>query len=291
MRLKSVLFFAALITTLQSNAQTPPWVIDSIQMGSGYANDVYYSMKNGANTPVSNTNWHLGFEMLPTSQTYGGVSVIANHVQGGVKVYSLHTTATAKFTSLSGADTATMTLLYNTDSNWDYGAFNANHDLTNIFDYGWGAYNMTTHDVTGDSLYLVKAAGNIYKMVVINYHSYPLDSAYCSFHIAKFDGTGDHTDTVWRKPNYVNKNFAYYDITTNSFLNREPDRKTWDIVFTRYIENVLPGPIPYPVMGVLSNYDVRVADVRGVNPDTTIMYNAYTRTKNIHEIGSDWKVC
>jgi hypothetical protein len=290
MKLKYLLLLTALVTTLQSTAQIPPFVYDSIQMGSGYANDIYYSMKNGSVTTVSNTNWQLGFEMLPASPVYGGVSIIANHVQGGVKVYSLHLTGTAKFSSLAGSDTANKTLLYNTDSSWDYGAFNANHDLTNAFNYGWGDYNSSDHNVYGDSLYQINVGGNTYKMVVKYYQSHPVDSIFYVFHIAKFDGSGDYIDTIWRKPTFVNKNFAYYDIVANTFLNREPDHNTWDIVFTRYIENVLPGPTPYSVMGVLNNYDVRVADVRSVNPDTTVLYNSYTRTKNIHEIGSDWKI-
>jgi hypothetical protein len=42
-------------------------------------------------------------------------------------------------------------------------------------------------------------------------------------------------------------------------------------------------------MGILSNIGVTVADVRLVNPDTTISYNSYTYTKAMNEIGFDWK--
>ncbi len=289
MKFRNLLLGLFVAFSAQSNAQT--WVYDSVALGAGYVNDVYYSMKNGASGPaVSNTNWHLGFEMVPGGPGWGGVSVIANHTLNGVKVYSLHKTGSS-FAGLTGSDTSVKTLLYTSDTSWDWGAMNVNTDGS-PFDYGWGKYSSTTHHVEGDSLYLITFNGEAYKMLITHYHSHPLDSIYYAFHIAKFDNTGDYLDTLWRKPNYVNKNFAYFDIVNNAFLNREPDHNTWDVQFTRYIEYVAlgPGPLqPYPVTGVLSNMGVMVADVRNVNPDTTHSYNAYARIKDKHAIGSDWK--
>lgn len=283
-----ILLLLAFVTTVQVNAQI--WVQDSIQMGPNYGNDVFYSLTTGTvGTPVSNTNWQLGFEMLPGGPGFGGVSIIANHVQGGVKVYSLHTTGTAKFASLSASDTIGKTQLYNADSSWDYGAFNVN--LSGIFDYGWGKYNPTTHHINGDSLYLINFGGNDYKMVVTHNHTHPVDSMYYAFHIAKTDNTADYMDTIWRKPNFEKKNFAYFDIAANTSLNREPDNKTWDILFARYLDyKAGPPGGAYPTMGVLSNVGVTVADVRMVNPDTTVTYNAYPYTKTMNEIGFDWKI-
>ncbi len=124
----------AVAMSFQSQAQ---WVTDSVTMGAGYANDIYYSMSGGAQgSPVSNTNWHLGFEMIPGGPGFGGVSIIANHTQGAVKVYSLHLTGSGKFGSLLPADTMVKTLLYNSDTSWDWGAFNMNSSGS-MFDYGW----------------------------------------------------------------------------------------------------------------------------------------------------------
>ena len=291
MKLRSLLLLAGLAGSLNAAAQTPSWVMDSVQMGTGYGNDIFYSMKNGTAKSESNTNWTLAFEMIPGGPVYHGVSVLANHVQGGVSIYSIHQQGSTKFGSLTSADTATMTQLYNSDSSWDYGAFNENYDPTDMFSFGWGKYNSTNHNIYGDSVYLIKAGGVNYQMWIDFYKSYPYDSIYYSFHIAKFDGSNRHDDTIHRNPTYMDRNFAYYDIATNSFLDREPAQTVWDILFTRYIEYVsLGGPVqPYPVMGVLSNRFVAVADVRGVNPDTTVSYNKYTRTLKLNEIGSDWK--
>ncbi|MBS1772533.1 MAG: T9SS type A sorting domain-containing protein [Bacteroidetes bacterium] len=289
MKIRLLLFSAAVALGIQANAQT--WVADSVTMGAGYANDVFYSMTNGASgSPVSNTNWHLGFEMIPGGPGFGGVSIIANHVQAGVKVYSLHTTGSAKFATLSASDTVGKTQLYNADSSWDWGAFNVNS--SGGFNYGWGDYDMVSHHIYGDSLYLLNVGGTLYKMVVTHNHTHPLDSIYYAFHIGKFDNSTNYFDTIWRKPNYVNKNFAYFDVAANSEINREPDQKTWDVAFTRYMDYKAgpPGGIPYNTTGVLSNVGVTVADVRPVNPDTTVSYKAYNYTKTMNEIGFDWKI-
>lgn len=281
------LLFLGFVAAVQVNAQT--WVQDSIQMGPNYGNDVFYSLTNGiSGAPVSNTNWQLGFEMIPGGPGFGGVSIIANHVQGGVKVYSLHKDGSS-FAGLTPADTMTKTELTNADSSWDWGALNVN--AVGMFDYGWGKYNPGDHHIYGDSVYLIYAGGNVYKMLITHNHTHPVDSIYYAFHIAKFDNTADHMDTIWRKPAYEKKNFAYFDIAANTNFNREPDNKTWDILFTRYMDYKAgpPGGV-YPTMGVLSNYGVEVADVRMVNPDTTNSYNSYPYTKTMNEIGFDWKI-
>ena len=36
-----------------------------------------------------------------------------------------------------------------------YGAFDTNQ--TGGFDYGWGVYNLQTHHIIGDSLFLIKS--------------------------------------------------------------------------------------------------------------------------------------
>ncbi len=295
MNFKTLLFSAVTLFSLQANAQMSAWVADSVQMSSGYANDVFYSLKNGkVGSPVSNTNWHLGFEMIPGGPGFGGVSIIANHVQDTVNIYSLHATATAKFASLSFADTIGKTILYNADSSWDWGAFNVNTSGA-LFDYGWGKYNSTTHMVDGDSLYMLTIGTGTntqyYKMTISHYESYPNANIYYAFHIASFDNTIDHQDTIRKSPSFMSKNFGYFNILNNTVIDREPDQKTWDVVFTRYIEylNAGPGPLqPYGVTGVLSNVGVDVADVRNVDADTTT-FNGRTFTRKMCEIGSDWK--
>ena len=289
MNLRLLLATAAVAATFNASAQ---WIADSVDMNAGYAKDVYYSLQNGTQNSVANTDWHIGFQVTPQGP-YGNVSVIANHVQGGVKVYHLNKAASASWATLTGADTVgkTSTQVYNSDTSWNYGAFSHATDPSNLLDYGWGNYNMTSHNVEGDSIFLLKigSAGAAYKFCITKYVSNPADSVKWTFRIAPLTGAGDTTIDI-RVKDYTNRMFAYYNATTRTVSDREVSRFSWDLLFTRYVGMATQGSvtIPYNLTGVLSNFGVSVADVRGVNPDTAHMYGR-TFTKNMSEIGSDWK--
>src|SRR4051812_19039713 len=137
MKLRSLLFITMIAAGLQTSAQT--WVYDSVQMGSpvgappiSYPTDIYYSLATGKVSQDSNFKWHLGFEMLPAVGPGSGVGIFANHVQGKVSVFSVHKQASTNFTSYSASDTAgaLSTPLYNSDSNWNYGAFNRMNNVS-----------------------------------------------------------------------------------------------------------------------------------------------------------------
>src|SRR5690606_21798716 len=119
------------------------------------------------------------------------------------------------------------------------------------------------------------------------YDSYPADSIHWEFRIAKFDGTEDTTISVYRKPNYTDRLFAYYNINTKMFSDREPSRSAWDLLFTRYKEYVFgaPGVPYYSVMGVLSNFDVLVAEMQHVSEDDTVGYVGYSYTTRMNQVG------
>ena len=298
MRLRSLLLVGAVaLSTTTANAQN--WVQDSVEMGTGYANDAFYSLKNGSAKVEPNTNWHLAFQMTPPGP-YGNVSVIANQVQGGVNVYSLHMAASTNFATLSAGDTVGKTgparQLFNSDSTWNLGAFNRLSDPSDLNDYSWGYYDQQDHDVNGDSLYLITITSGstteAYKVWIQRFMSYPLDSIHWEFRIAKFDGSNDNTVKIYRKPAYTDRLFAYYNVNTNTELDREPGRAAWDVLFTRYKEYLAgaPGVPYYSVMGLLSNFDVAVAEKHNVAADDTANFAGFAYSGRLNQIGSDWKV-
>ncbi len=294
MRLKNLLLFGAMAATTQVGAQS--WIQDTVVMGTGYANDVFYSLQNGSAKTEPSTNWHIAFQMVPQS-AYGNVSVYANHVQGGVKVYSLHMTA-ADFTTVADADTVgktgAMKELLNADTSWNYGAFNKLAS-SNPFDYGWGMYDMGTHHVNGDSLFLVNVGSGAtmqsYKLTIQQYKSNPSDSVQWIFRVARWDGSDDTTVRIYRKPDYTDRLFAYYNLDTRTVLDREPGRQAWDMLFTRYREYTpgAPGLPYYPVMGVLTNFDVLTHQKDNTVEGDITGFQTYPYTDTINEIGSDWK--
>lgn len=296
MKLRSLLSISAIAFSFQAGAQA--WVQDSIEMGPGYGSDVFYSLKNGSQKVESNMNWHLAFQMVVPGP-YGNVSVLANHVQTGVNVYPLHMSASTSFATLTPADTVGKTApaqaMYNADTNWNFGAFNKMNDASNPADYSWGIYDQSTHDVNGDSLYLVTVSQgittNAFKLWIQRFDSYPADSVHWEFRIAALDGTNDTTIKIYRKPDYTNRLFAYYDINTMAVTDREPADSAWDMVFTRYKEMIpgAPGVPFYSVMGVLTNNEVTVREMNHAGANDTTGFMGFAYSDDIHTIGSDWK--
>lgn len=278
-----------------ASAQTiGPWKTDSATMGQGYAKDVYRKLANNYSDTATGNNWTLAFQMIPQGGPSSNVAVFANHVRQNVGVYSLHYQASAKFATLTAADTVGRTSqpLYNSVESWATGALNQMASPSNLFDYGWGAYNMTSHNVVGDSLYLLKTASGDYKLWVQKYVSNPIDSIRYEFRIAKFDGSGDQTVKIYRKDGFTNSLFGYYNAVNNTILNREPGRDNWELAFTRYVEEVTMVGITMmsPVMGVLTNVGVTVAEVTNPDADAAAAgYASQSYSDVINTIGYDWK--
>ncbi len=283
MNIKSLLLVAASAVTMNAGAQSAgAWSVDTIKMGAGYANDVYYHMHNGSVKTEVNNNWHIGF--------VGGidrsVSVIANHVAGGVMVADMGLSAAAKFGQNLVADTPGViaNALYNDLTTWENGAFNMNQ--SGFPNYGWGDYDMTTHNVTGDKIYLVKVGAAAYQVWIEEFISIGANMGW-TFHIADIDGSNKKDKTELVGTTYSNKLFMYYDINNDVIRDREPVNSTWDFMFTRYMDEVAPGMM-YPVTGVLNNQKLNVAVVTPVDPDTTYYHEEPMDTVN-NSIGYAWK--
>ncbi len=261
-----------------------------------YPQDVYYSFKNSTQKVDSNRNWHLAFEMTGYAQGTS-VSVLANFAQTGIRVWSLNKQASTSFTTLSAADTVGKTsddrALYNGPRSWYFGALNRTVAAGSLFDYGWGVYDQFSHNVEGDSLFLLKLGSATYKIWIQSYRAGfapNYDSMRYTFRIASWDNSIDRTVTINRSPVYGTRNFAYYNILTDTWRDREPATSTWDVVFTRYGDTAYAGNIPavYPVTGVLSNKGCEVAKVQGLTPDTNVVASrAYSIRTDM--IGDDWK--
>jgi len=307
MKLRYLLSAGLVALSTTTFAQT--WTSDSVAMGVGYANDVFYELKNGSTKLQAGNDWHLAFQMTVFGEPNFNASIRANHAKTGLEVYELAKSVTAtSFANLSGADTIGKTApalqLLNNDTSWGTGALYQNRNTADLFSYGWGEYSGTSgtppHSVNGICVYLLKEAnGTAFKLWIQKYVSTPLDSVHYTFRIAKLDGSADKTVSVYRKDlnsNYSDRLFAYYNIDSNTVSSREPSRQTWDVLFTQYkqlIPDGMGGFIPYSLTGVLTNQSAEVADVRQMDvndPAHLLNYKTYPRTSHIDEIGSDWKV-
>jgi len=291
---KQILAILSIIFSQLAFAQT--WVNDSVSAGASYANDVYYSMNNGTVTTVPNNNWHIAFQMAPQFGPSASASILANHAVNNVQVFSLNLSASAKFATLSASDTVGKTNpereLVGSNKTWNIGAFNRNKDQSNLFDYGWGKYNQTTNNLSGDSIYLVKVGTTTaYKIWVQEYVSHPADSIAWKVRIATFSGGSDTTLIIPRNKapyNFTDRLFAYVNLGTYTILDREPSKSNWDLVFTRYKDTAtqMGLTLTMNVSGVLQHPNVSVAEVPNAAMPSLANLNFID---SISTIGYDWK--
>ncbi len=267
------IFLINLILFQQLSAQTT----DSISMNPGYTDEVYWSLPSGNAGSFPINGWELAFRLgLQTS------SIFINSANG-VSLFHVSNTDTSGWATFDTTGITSWKELFNSDTSWEYGAFDISS--TGFPDFSWGDYDLNTHIVTGDSLYIIKLNSSTYKKLWI----VKKDFGNWTFRYANLDNTEDVTVTI-NGADFPNKNFAYYSITNSQTLNSEPDNSAWDLLFTRYLTLLPPDNTPYLVSGVLTNVGVETAEARPVDLSTVDLSN-YTDsfTSNISQIGYDWK--
>jgi hypothetical protein len=285
--MKKILLNISMLTFILSfTTQAQSWKSDSVNLGVGITNDVWYSLENGTVKSTVANNWIIALETH--SQTAGAWA----NCTKGVRVFNAHKNA-ASFGSVALADTTTSSLQFNSDYTWERGAMNVNRLATDTFDYGWGKYDQPSHNVYGDSVYIVNQGPNFYKIIIDS-----LIGATQTWHI-RVAGIQPSFPaipyTFTKSPGFDTSNFIYITAgsTGLSAINREPTMNSWDVQFGKYIE-VVPvqtGFAPYPVTGALSNYKTLTSRVSKVPiEDIPNYYFTYPSTTDISNIGSDWKV-
>lgn len=250
-------------------------IIDSISLGKDYINDIFYSLENGEINSVANTTWDIAFATSMMNAT-----ILVNE-GAGVKLYLHPESDTSKWNEIDTTGISAWQELYNSDSTWLIGAFNYG---TNLYDnWGWGYYGgpSTNHSVIGKRMYIIQLASGSIKKIFI----YLKEGSTNTYHF-KFADINDniiHYESI-QLSNYSTRNFIYYSLVNNEVIDREPEANTWDLLFTRYFDK----QSIHIVTGILSNNNVKVAEVKGVSPelaDTTLS----VFSGNISVIGSDWK--
>jgi hypothetical protein len=274
-KLITLALFAALICS-KTTAQT----LDTLTMGPGYSLQTWYKFETDKETKSPINNWDLAFTTKKLD-----AAIFVNHAAALYKAVA-PASAWATMTVDTTALLATGITQVNTDSSWSVGALNRTQD--GVFDYGWGNYSVVSHNVTGDSVYVIKAAtdGKWRKFII---ERLALDTSYF-VKIADLDGSNAKTLEV-KKGDYAGKNFGYYAFATAAQLDREPLSKDWDVTVWRHW-----GLTPdqngvyqsYLLTGFLQNYGTSVA--KFTKRDTVNdSYAGQLFKSQINIIGADWK--
>ena len=229
---------------------------------------------------VPNNDWDIAFNLQPMN------SSIRTNDGMGVELYSYNYGDTSSWNNINTGTIQMVTNpMYNSDSNWSLGAFDRNQ--LGHPDYGWGVYNMTTHEVIGDSIFIIKTVSGNWKKLVIE----KLATGIYTFRYANLDGSNQIVQSI-NKSNYPGKNFIYYSLDQDLIQDREPLSSDWDITFTKYSTDypTQQGTMPYSVTGVLQNNGIEVAEANNIaSPGTYTNYNGHSFLTDINEIGYDWK--
>lgn len=262
------------VFTLSANAQTT----DTVTVNPGYTNQTFYSFANGTVSSVSNLNWDLAFQLR------GYAASILINSKNNVRLFKANKSA-ADWSTMTTADTTGIFTtpsneLFNSDTSWDFGAFNVTNNPADMFDLGWGNYDFMTHAITGDSVYFIKLSTGTYKKLCI----VSLANSVYDFKWADLDGSNETLGSI-NKTTYAGKNFVYFSIANNQTIDREPAYNAWDLSFAQYLTTT---PFVYKVSGVLTNDSVFAVkaypvDVNNVSPAS------YTFNSAINTIGYDWK--
>lgn len=260
-----------------ANAQEMVVKRDTVSMEPGRIYDAYYSLKTGEYTQVIRDNWDIGFSTKVfdvTIRTNGAI---------GVKLFTYPNSDISGWETMDTTGLSTWPEMYNDDTNWENGAFNINTNGSQL-DFGWGVYNMTTHRIVGDSLFILQMPdGKVKKIWIVEKN--PTINEY-TFKYADLDGSGE-MEKVIALNDYADMNFIGFSFTSNDVVVREPASSDWDLVFTKYMTFYM-GVMWYPITGVLQNYKVQVA----AYPETDTAFMDYTiqalDSFNISTIGNNW---
>lgn len=257
-----------------------------IDQGKNYSKTVFLDLKSLETTTVDFTKWDIAFGTVGRSATilYNEAAISGENSTP----LELYVTSSTNFDSTE-LSMVTDTL-YNGDSSLGDGAFGVPADPSNGLDYGWGMYDITSHNLNGTRIFILKLRDGSYKKIRID----QLQTRSNIFHFTYSDL--DNSNTVKDSINmndHADQTLAYYSLTEQSTVDIEPAE--WDLKFTRYntpveTDEVPQGFLNYQVTGTLSYPGVEVAVASNINPET-VSFDDYRDSlkTDMDAIGHDWK--
>jgi len=270
--IKQLLLISALAaSTLTSSAQV---ISDSVTMGSGYSNQVFYQLSTGNKTIANAADWDLQF--------FSSLFSASIRVNSGfdVELYAAASSDTSNFTTAT-LDTSSLTILRDGYATWETDAFTS--QATGHPNYGWGAYQ-GLGNLLGLKVYAIKLTSGVFKKIWIKEFK---TSGTITFTVADLDGSNSFTKTISRSA-YSAKRHFYYDVENDSIYDSEPGKTDWELVFRKYSDQA--GPQYYNVTGALTNDGLAIAQVNNTSiADAQANWNTHTYDSTINIIGYDWK--
>lgn len=282
MRILTLLLILTVFAANISNAET---TTVKVATGKSYSNLAWYDLNDDATTTQPLTSWDIAI-LVPGQNA----SLIINS-GAGCKLWEVVGKTVDDFGS--PLDTAGMTSKpeqfkewFNSDITWSIGAFNCGlNGFEQDGDFGWGAYNMSTHAISGTKLFIMKSASGKFYQIRIE----DLLSGVFYFSYANLDGSESETEDISKK-SYTGKTFGYYSLESKDRVDL--DAASWSLLFGKYIaqvDNGQGGTSPYMVNGIRQNYGWAAVKVAGQDPAKVQTPSGDEFSGKITTIGHEWK--
>ena len=270
--MKTTLHFLIAILLSMSFIHAQEEITVNTSMGAGYSEQVYYKLSTQTETSFAANLWDIS--MLRTS-AYDFAIRVNDGI--GIQVFEASNNP-SDWATIDITDESSWTQLYNSDTQWDKGAFDQGSAT-----YGWGEYNIVNHHIEGTVIFVLKYSDGTYRKFI----NEDFFSGY-TFKYSTWTGsewTADQTATV-ANSNNPNNVYNYYSLQNDTEVVAEPVPANWDLKFTKYYTELSPNNM-YLVSGVLHNDLVEVAenDEPGGMPTSPSL----TYSTEINTIGYDWK--
>ncbi len=259
----------------------------NISVGPQYTNQIWYDLTSNTQTTIPLASWDIAFF------SYNQNASIRINSGAGARLWEILGKTYDDFDS--NIDTTGLTSnpekfveWYNSDTTWTIGAFNRGRDgFKTEGDFGWGNYDMNTHAIVGDKLY-------IYRSIEGKYYIFTIQDLISGTYTFKYRdlNTSDAITREFSKSSTTSKLFGYYSISSDKFLDLEPLKSDWYLLFSKYIAMISDDSgniVPYSVMGVLTNYELPVVKVENIPPENAELPDLSTFSTNISTIGHTWK--
>lgn len=269
-----------------ANAQTSITANDSVNLEEEAVSTTFYSLATNSKTVADYNNWHLMITVRATQfpgSPLGGTTIRANQAFG-TKVYYVPNAGAADFNTLDTTGYRNWEKLQDSDTSIDEGALNSNRDRSQIFDFGWGVYNGSSHNVTGDSIYLVQLpTGELKKFLVVNLDK---DTAF-NLKYSNIDNSDLQTLHISKKA-FLGKEFVYLNLLDNTIEDKEPHLADWDLQFLKYTATDVVSGQFIPQVGVWLNKGTLAAkrSHHDVNDNSLTGLNF---SDDLNTIGWNWK--
>ena len=280
MRIFYRIFLLFFVFTSSLKSQT----IDQVSVGASYGMQTYYTLEDGSTYTEDYTTWDIAFAVGGQDLGIFVNESVASTFGDPLPEVELYETASFEYDDF---DTTGMIRILNEENTWAEGAFNHIKNENDPFDFGWGSYNPSNHQVIGNRIFAIKLRSGVFKKLEIQ----SLISGVYTFRYANLDGSDEVSATI-SKEDYAGKTLAYYSLETGMALDLEP--AAWDLLFTRYrtpLDDGAGNILEYVVTGVLSGAGVKVAQADEVDPETVdyIDYISELTDSTLTVIGHDWK--